>query len=184
MALMTKTFLLITVTLITIMTLNCVGGNQATHSTGDLESAEFINPFPDKIYSEEDFDHQSVKFNKKYDVAELPLAISAKRIIFDKKYVEARLYETSATAYAEGKTYAESVTGPDGIVSGDAVMWKEKERDRRKCVPKAGLSEAGCDQVARYGGFLISGNMVLLCEGLDMADAHNLCQKLIEQLNE
>jgi len=181
---MINTFLFITVLLVTIMTVNCVGGNQSTDSTGNLDSAEYINLFPDKIYSEEDFDHPSVKFNKKYDVSELPFAISAKRIIFNKKYVEARLYETSDTADTEGKTYAESVTGPDGVVSGDAVMWKEKERDRRKCVPKAGLSEAGCDQVARYGGFLISGNMVLLCEGLDMADAHNLCQKLIEQLNE
>jgi hypothetical protein len=181
---MTKKLLLITVTLVTIMTVNCVYGNQGTISTGDLESPEFINPFPDKIYSEEDFDHPSVKFNKKYDVAELPSAISATRIIFDKKYVEVRLYETSDTANEEGKTYAKSVTGPDGVVSGDSVMWQEKERDRRKCVPKAGRSEAGCDQVARYGGFLISGNLVLLCEGLDMAEADSLCRKLIEQLNE
>jgi len=64
---MTRTFLLITVTLATIMTVNCVGGDQANPSTGDLESAEFINPFPDKIYSEEDFGHQSVKFNKILD---------------------------------------------------------------------------------------------------------------------
>ena len=53
-----------TVTLATIMTVNCVGGGQANPSTGDLESAEFINTFPGKIYSEEDFGHQSVKFNK------------------------------------------------------------------------------------------------------------------------
>ena len=181
---MTKKKLLITVTLVTIMTVNCVGGNQATTSTGDLESTEFKTLFPDKTYSEEDFDHQTIKFNKKYDVAELPSAISAKRIIFEKKYVEVRLYETAGTANEEGKTYAESVTGPDGVVSGDSVMWQEKERDRRKCVPKAGRSEAGCDQVARYGGFLISGNLVLLCEGLDKAEAHDLCRKLIEQLNE
>ena len=181
---MTKKLLLITVTLVTIMTVNCVYGNQGPISTGDLESTEFINPFPDKIYSEEDFDHPSVKFNKKYDVAELPSAISATRIIFDKKYVEVRIYETSDTANEKGKIYAKSVTGPDGVVSGDSVMWQEKERDRRKCVPKAGRSEAGCDQVARYGGFLISENLVLLCEGLDMTEAHSLCRKLIEQLNE
>ena len=181
---MTKRVLLITITLVTVMTANCVIGNQEVTSTGDLESGEFKTLFPDKTYSEEDFDHQAIKFNKKYDVSELPSAISATRIIFDKKYVEVRLYETSDTANEEGKIYAKSVTGPDGVVSGDSVMWQEKERDRRKCVPKAGRSEAGCDQVARYGGFLISGNLVLLCEGLDMAEAHSLCRKLIEQLNE
>ena len=181
---MARRLLFITLTLVTVMTANCVGGNQESTSTGELESGEFMNLFPDRTYSEDDFNHLSVKFNKKYDVSELPLAISAKRIIFDKKYVEARLYETADTANNEGKAYAESVTGPDGVVSGDSVMWQEKERDRRKCVPKAGRSEAGCDQVARYGGFLISGNLVLLCEGLDKAEAYDLCRKLIEQLNE
>jgi hypothetical protein len=112
------------------------------------------------------------------------MAISETRIIFDKKYLEVRLYETPNSANNEGKTYAESVTGPDAVVSGNSVMWKEKERDRRKCVPKAGLTEAGCDQVARYGGFIISGNLVLLCEGLDRVEAQDLCLRLINHLDE
>ena len=153
-------------------------------STNDAEPIRIADLSPGSIYSEEDFDVSGVKINKSYDVSGLPMAISATRIIFDKKYVEVRLYESPDSANNEGKTYAESVTGPDAVVSGNSVMWKEKERDRRKCVPKAGLTEAGCDQVARYGGFIISGNLILLCEGLDRVEAQDLCLQLINHLDE
>ena len=153
-------------------------------STNDAEPIGFADLSTDSIYSEGDFDVSGVKINKSYDVSDLPMAISATRIIFDKKYVEVRLYESADSANNEGKTYAESVTGPDAVVSGNSVMWKEKERDRRKCVPKAGLTEAGCDQVARYGGFIISGNLILLCEGLDRVEAQDLCLQLINHLDE
>lgn len=161
-----------------------VGCNDQSDSAKDLVANEFTNLSPTKIYSEEDFNIPGVKINKSYDVSELPKATSAIRTIFDSKYIEARLYQTHADATNEGKIYAESITGPEAIVSGSSVMWKEKARDRRKCVPKAGLTEAGCQQAARYGGFIISGNLVLLCEGLDTIEAHELCMKLIKELNE
>ena len=99
-------------------------------STNDAEPIRIADLSPGSIYSEEDFDVSGVKINKSYDVSGLPMAISATRIIFDKKYVEVRLYESPDSANNEGKTYAESVTGPDAVVSGNSVMWKEKERDR------------------------------------------------------
>ena len=161
-----------------------VGCNGQSDSVKDLVANEFTNLSPEKIYSGEDFNVSGLKINKSYDISELPKATSAIRTIFDSKYIEVRLYQTNADATNEGKIYAESITGPEAIVSGSSVMWKEKARDRRKCVPKAGLTEAGCQQVARYGGFIISGNLVLLCEGLDTIESHELCMNLIKQLNE
>ena len=160
------------------------GCNDQSDSVRDLVANEFTNLSPEKIYSGEDFNVSGLKINKSYDISELPKATSAIRTIFDSKYIEARLYQTNADATNEGKIYADSITGSEAIVSGSSVMWKEKARDRRKCVPKAGLTEAGCQQVARYGGFIISGNLVLLCEGLDTIESHELCMNLIKQLNE
>ena len=76
---------------------------------------------------------------------------------------------------------AKSVTGNDAIVSGD-VMWKEGAKDRRKCVPRAGTSESGCDQKARYGGYIIMGDMIILCEGLSSDDSMILCYNFKDAL--
>ena len=167
--------------LIFIFFILVVACNNQAGTSNDLDSHEFTNLSPEKVYSEKDFNVTGVKINKSYDVSKLPMATSAMRMIFDSKYVEARLYETANTANNEGKLYAESVTGPEAIVSGNSVMWKEKARDRRKCIPPADRS-AGCQHIPYYGGFIVSGNLVLLCEGLDDIEANDLCLKLIKHL--
>ena len=81
-----------------------------------------------------------------------------------------------------GEIYAKSVTGNDAIVSGDDVMWNEGAKDRRKCVPRAGTSESGCDQKARYGDYIIMGNMIILCEGLSTEESMKLCYEFKDAL--
>ena len=83
-----------------------------------------------------------------------------------------------------GEKFAKSVTGNDAIVSGDEVLWKEGAKDRRKCVPRAGTSESGCDQKARYGDYIILGDMIILCEGLSSEEAMSLCYEFKESLIE
>ena len=81
-----------------------------------------------------------------------------------------------------GEIYAQSVTGNDAVVSGDDVMWKEGAKDRRKCVPRAGTSESGCDQKARFGDYIIMGNMIILCEGLSSEESMTLCYEFKDSL--
>ena len=81
-----------------------------------------------------------------------------------------------------GEIYAKSVTGNDAIVSGDDVMWEEGAKDRRKCVPRAGTSESGCDQKARFGDYIIMGNMIILCEGLSTEESMVLCYEFKDAL--
>ena len=111
------------------------------------------------------------KLGKNYDVKELPNAQIARRAIYNNKDLEIRKYPSQSDAIEFGEIYAKSVTGNDAIVSGD-VMWKEGAKDRRKCVPRAGTSESGCDQKARYGDYIIMGNMIILCEGLSSEYNH------------
>ena len=153
------------------------GKNVATKKKNEVATID-IEKFADQGF--ENIDSKSLQLPFLKILGQLSPQVTAG----DSKYIEARLYQTDADATSEGKIYADSITGPEAIVSGSSVMWKEKARDRRKCVPKAGLTEAGCQQVARYGGFIISGNLVLLCEGLDTIESHELCMNLIKQLNE
>ena len=129
----------------------------------------------------EKIDLKGFKLGKNYDVKELPNAQIARRAIYNNKDLEIRKYPSQSDAIEFGEIYAKSVTGNDAIVSGD-VMWKEGAKDRRKCVPRAGTSESGCDQKARYGGYIIMGDMIILCEGLSSDDSMILCYNFKDAL--
>jgi len=122
------------------------------------------------------------KLGKNYDVSDLPSAIEARTAIYDKKDIELRKYLSHNDAIELGEKYAKSVTGKNAVVSGDDVMWKEGAKDRRKCVPRAGTSESGCDQKARYGDYIIMGNMIILCEGLSSEESMILCHNFKDSL--
>ena len=125
-----------------------------------------------------------IKLGKKYIVDDLPEAIAASRAIYNKKDLEIREYKTHEEAIQFGEEFASSVSGKDAIVSGDNVMWKEGAKDRRKCVPRAGNSEAGCDQTPRFGGYIIFGNLIILCEGLSEQESLELCHSFKSSLNQ
>ena len=130
----------------------------------------------------ENVDLKGFKLGKKYEVNELPNAEIVRSAIYNKKDLEIRKYFSQADALEFGEIYAKSVTGNDAIVSGDDVMWKEGSKDRRKCVPRAGTLESGCDQKARYGDYIIMDNMIILCEGLSSEEAMILCHNFKESL--
>ena len=122
------------------------------------------------------------KLGKNYDVEVLPKAEIVRSAIFNKKDLEIRKYLSQADALEFGEIYAKSVTGNNAVVSGNDVMWKEGAKDRRKCVPRAGTSESGCDQKARYGDYIIMGNMIILCEGLSSEESMVLCHNFKDSL--
>jgi hypothetical protein len=60
------------------------------------------------------------------------------------------------------------------------VPWEEGASDRRKCVGRQGTANASC--AARYGDFIVFGNMVLLCEGQDSELALLTCGDVLKSL--
>ena len=130
----------------------------------------------------ENVDLKGFKLGKNYEVNELPNAEIVRSAIYNKKDLEIRKYFSQADALEFGEIYAKSVTGNDAIVSGDDVMWEEGAKDRRKCVPRAGTSESGCDQKARFGDYIIMGNMIILCEGLSTEESMVLCYEFKDAL--
>ena len=122
------------------------------------------------------------KLGKNYDVNDLPESIEARSAIYNNKDIEIRKYSSHQDAIEFGENFAKSVTGKDAIVSGDNILWEEGAKDRRKCVPRAGTSESGCDQKARYGDYIILGDIIILCEGFSSEESMALCHNFKDSL--
>lgn len=154
-----------------------------------LEGAPIIDyPFEvlnrDQAYTIDDLKAvQGVKANKEYDVTDLPAADAAWRILFNKHDYEVRFYPDQQTAIDEGAPYAEHVTGDNAVVIGDDILWEEGAKDRRRCSRNEKTPHAGCSYSSRYWDFVILGNMIMMCEGLESDQAIRNCDELIAQLN-
>ena len=123
-----------------------------------------------------------VKANKDYDVEGLPGADAAWRIIFNRLDYEVRFYPDHQTLLDEGISYVEHVTGDDAVVIGDDVIWEEGAKDRRRCSRDADTPHSGCAYSPRYWDYVVVGNMILMCEGLESKQSIDNCDNLLEQL--
>ena len=154
-----------------------------------LENAPIIDyPFEvlraDQTYTIDDLKAvQGVKANKEYDVTDLPAATAAWRVLFNKHDYEVRFYPDQQTAIDEGAPYAEHVTGDNAVVIGDDILWEEGAKDRRRCSRNEKTPHAGCSYSSRYWDFVVLGNMIMMCEGLESAQAIRNCDELIALLN-
>ena len=124
-----------------------------------------------------------VKTSKEYDITDLPSADSAWKLLFNRKDFEARFYPDHATAISAGTKWAESVSGDEADVVGDNVLWEVGRNDRRQCNRAAETPHSSCSYTARYGDYVIQGNMILLCEGPNSEEALKECKKLLEVIS-
>ena len=139
----------------------------------------------DRIYTTEDIEGikpVGVKIVKNYDVDELPGAVDAKKLIYNKLDYEVRFYASHEDAVEQGTLYADSITGDDAVVIGDEVLWEEGEKDRKKCSRAAGTPHSGCSYSGRYLEYVIRGNMILFCEGDESSQACENCSNLRTRL--
>ena len=123
-----------------------------------------------------------VKANKDYDVEDLPGSDAAWRIIYNRLDYEVRFYPDHQTLLDEGIPYVEHVTGDDAVVIGDDVIWEEGAKDRRRCSRDADTPHSGCSYSPRYWDYVVVGNMILMCEGLESKQSIDNCDNLLEQL--
>lgn len=133
-----------------------------------------------RTYTIEDIKATGAKTPKQYDVTGLPGAIDAWSALLSQKEYEARFYASHADAVSVGTNWAESVSGDEALVVGDDVLWEEGAKDRRQC--NRSVAHSGCNYTARYGEFVILGNMILLCEGKDADEALETCEALTDLL--
>lgn len=131
----------------------------------------------ERVYTPDDLKAVGMKVARTYDTSGLPQASGALNGFLNRIEYEARFYPSHAEAVTTGASDAALVTGPKAIVMGNAIPWEEGATDRRKCV---GSINANC--VAKYGDFVVFGNLVLLCEGRDSATALEACASVLKGL--
>lgn len=156
----------------------CSSGGPAGGQAQPQKTIQKFTPST-RVYTADDLRTAGLRVNRDYDVAGLPFATSAHHGFLDQKEFEARLYTSHADAATRGAEAALLVTGPKAVVTGQ-VPWAEGASDRRKCVGRPGTANANCG--AKYGDFMVFGNIVLLCEGHDSETALQTCQALVSRL--
>jgi len=142
------------------------------------------------VYTIDDFLAAGFKKSKQYDVTGLPGGVDARLGFFgpdpsSRKQYELRFYASHEDAVEQGTPLAEEVTGEDAAEYRLIPTWEEGARDRWVSSSGGhwgGLELRGASPV--YGDFVIFGNVVMLCEGMDSAQALERCEGLVLALRE
>ena len=128
------------------------------------------------------------KKSKEYEVEGLDEATAAIYGFFgpdpyDRQEFEARFYPDHETAITVGVDFADEATGPEAVIAKDIQRWDEGLTQRRSCSGNTrGSHHSGkCDN-AKYGDYVIAGNMVLLCQGKDSETSLANCNDLMEAI--
>ena len=140
-------------------------------------------------YSDSDFEAlANFKLNKSYDVKGLKGAENAIYGFFgpdpyDRREYEARFYPDHETAITVGVDFANEATGPDAVIASAVQRWDEGLIQRRACAANTrGSHHSGRCNIAKYGDYVVAGNLVLLCQGRDSAAALENCEALYAAL--
>lgn len=140
-------------------------------------------------YSADDFEALSnFKLSKTYNVEGLQNADSAIYGFFgpdpyERQEYEARFYPDHESAMTVGVDFANEATGPDAVLASATQRWDEGLTQRRACAANTrGSHHSGRCNIAKYGDYVVAGNLVLLCQGRDSETALKNCEVLYAAL--
>ena len=141
-----------------------------------------------EIYTIENFINSGFKVNKEYDVSELEDSIGVwfgfwKNNLNKSLDYEIRIYPSQQLALDKGVKYVEEVIGEEAILRKSLSSWKEGIQDRRT---RSDLSMRGSEANsirAKYLDYIVYGNSMILCTGLDLTDARQNCSDLANSIN-
>ena len=140
-------------------------------------------------YSIDDFEAlPDFKLSKSYDVEGLEGAEKAIYGFFgpdpyDRQEYEARFYPDHETALGVGVDFANEATGPNAVLASATQRWDEGLTQRRACAANTrGSHHSGRCNIAKYGDYVVAGNLVLLCQGRDSEIALQNCEALYAAL--
>ena len=140
------------------------------------------------IYAIENFINTGFKVNKEYDVSELEDSIGVwfgfwKNNLNKSLDYEIRIYLSQQLALDKGVKYVEEVIGKDAILKKSLSSWKEGIQDRRTRSDKSYKGSSANTVRAKYLDYIVYGNSIILCTGLDLTDARQNCSDLANSIN-
>ena len=173
--------------IVSISLLSLIGACGVDNSSdSDQTSLEKISN-ESGIYTIENFINSGFKVNKEYDVSELE---DSKGVWFGfwknnmKKSLdyEIRIYSSQQLALDKGVKYVEEVIGKDAILKKSLSSWKEGIQYRRTRSDKSYKGSSANTVRAKYLDYIVYGNSIILCTGLDLTDARQNCSDLANSI--
>jgi hypothetical protein len=184
---LTRTVLLFVLSLFAVYTVGC-SSETGTSNSENTPLEKITNE--SGIYSVEDFINTGFRVVKEYDVSELEDSLGVwfgfwkndfnKSVVLD---YEIRIYPSHQLVLDKGVKYVEEVIGEDAILGKSLSSWKEGIQDRRLRTGR-GMSGSESNAIrAKYLDYIVFGNTMILCTGLDLTDARQNCFDLVNSLN-
>jgi len=140
----------------------------------------------DTVFTFDDFLAAGFKKGREYNVEGLEAATAAYYGFYgadpyDRQEYEVRLYESHADALEYGIPMADEVTGEGAMLRDDNVTWHEGLKDRRQCLGLGTHSHHthSCN-TAKHADYVVRGNFVLLCQGLEVGVSQQHCKDLLD----
>jgi hypothetical protein len=191
-------FLSLTVALVSVVAAACGsgGGEDAGDAASGVGAApekpaasnfQKIRP-TDHLYSVDEVVTAGFKQSKEYDVAGLDQATAAiygfyGADAYKRQEYEIRFYPTHADAVQYGVPLAEESVGETAKLTEEDATWDEGVRERRECQGNVrGSHHVGKCLFPKYYDFAVLGNMVVLCQGHDVAESNTNCEQLFKIL--
>ena len=140
-----------------------------------------------KVFTIEDFKNVGFKVNKEYDVSELESSTGAwygfwKNDLGKALDFEIRIYPSQQLILDNGLSYVDEVIGDNAILKKSLSSWKEGIQDRRT---RSDLSMSGSEANAiraKYLDYVVYGNAIILCTGLDLTYSRQNCSDMVYSL--
>ena len=172
---------LVSICLLALSMISC--GNE------DAEVFQQVQP-SDTTYTFEDLKQLGFKKGKTYKVDELPDAESAYMGFwgldpYDRHDYEIRIYPSHEIAVNVGKDYADEATGKRFEENRKNQRWKEGVKDRWQAQGITDISGGASRQNnprPTYPSWVIFGNIVMLCRGLDEEQSLERCDEFIQAI--
>lgn len=171
-----KNFILIA---IIILILGC--GQEDISDSENTQIEKITNE--SAVYTIDDFKNIGFKINKEYDVSELDSAQGVwfgfwKNNLNKPVDYEIRIYPSQQLALNKGVVFVEEVIGDNAVLKKSTSSWKEGIQDRRSR-NNSSMSGSEANSVrAKYLDYVVYGNAIVLCSGLDLSYAAQNCSDL------
>ena len=166
---------------VSLLTVGCGNQDGGASDSGSGTGADQRVINAPTVLSVDDLAALGMKVGKTYDVGTLEGATGANllywRVQGTAVEFEVRFYENHDDAVALGTDPAQEGSGENAIIDADYAVYTEGIRDRRTIFDTRGAPKP------KYGAYGIFANIVMLCEGLDDAEAWGRCQALIDALS-
>ena len=154
-------------------------GTDGKHTDDKVAFQEIQNV--ETVFDFEDLLATGWKKSKQYDVTGLDDALSAYMGSWAPQNgnpvtYEIRIYPSHKTAVESGSSFADEASGETAVLKSSKARWKEGLNNRRMIV---GGGSRG-SQNPRYGGYIIYGNIIILCEGRTHEQSVENCKQLVK----